>query len=124
MSIRLGGILAGLAITAVLLFWSLLPGAYNLAFGPPAEKQPSYAFYEHAHAPQGGFSFDGAFGKWDYAQLQRGYQVYKEVCSASQELDRSGHRPRHGRDHDPPGHACRHLPEPVPQRHRGGRGEQ
>ena len=86
MTIRLGGILAGLAITLVLLFWSLLPGAYNLAFGPPAEKQPSAAFYEHAHAPQGGFSFDGAFGKWDYAQLQRGYQVYKEVCSACHSL--------------------------------------
>lgn len=82
MSIRLGGIIAGLAITLVLVLWSLLPGAYNYAFGPPAEKQPSYAFYEHGDGPQAGFSFNGAFGKWDYAQLQRGYQVYKEVCSA------------------------------------------
>lgn len=82
MSIRLGGILAGLAITLVMLFWSLLPGAYNLAFGPKPELQPSAAFYEHGHGPAGGYSFDGPFGKWDYAQLQRGYQVYKEVCSA------------------------------------------
>ncbi|QDH33617.1 cytochrome c1 [Porphyrobacter sp. YT40] len=82
MSIRLGGILVGLAITAVLVLWSLLPGAYNYAFGPAPEKQPSYAFYEHGHGPEGGFAFDGPFGKWDYAQLQRGYQVYKEVCSA------------------------------------------
>jgi ubiquinol-cytochrome c reductase cytochrome c1 subunit len=27
------------------------------------------------------FSFDGAFGTFDRAQLQRGYKVYKEVCS-------------------------------------------
>lgn len=86
MTIRLGGIIAGLAITLVLVLWSLLPGAYNLAFGPAPEQQPSYAFYEHGHGPEGGFSFDGPFGKWDYAQLQRGYQVYKEVCSACHSL--------------------------------------
>ncbi len=86
MTIRLGGIIAGLAITLVLVLWSLLPGVYNLAFGPPSEKQPSAAFYEHGHGPEGGFSFNGAFGKWDYAQLQRGYQVYKEVCSACHSL--------------------------------------
>ncbi|WP_404713441.1 cytochrome c1 [Sphingomonas sp. MMS24-J13] len=28
------------------------------------------------------FSFDGPFGKYDHQQLQRGFQVYKEVCSA------------------------------------------
>lgn len=27
------------------------------------------------------FSFEGPFGKFDKAQLQRGYKVYKEVCS-------------------------------------------
>ena len=86
MSIRLGGIIAGLAITAVLVLWSLLPGAYNFAFGPAPEKQPSYAFYEHGHGPEGGFSFDGPFGKWDYAQLQRGEQVYKAVCAACHSL--------------------------------------
>jgi len=86
MTIRLGGIIAGLAITLVMVFWSLLPGAYNLAFGPKPEPQPSAAFYEHGHGPKGGFSFDGPFGKWDTAQLQRGYQVYKEVCSACHSL--------------------------------------
>jgi ubiquinol-cytochrome c reductase cytochrome c1 subunit len=86
MSIRLGGIIAGLAITAVLVLWSLAPGAYNFAFGPAPEKQPSYAFYEHGHGPEGGFAFDGAFGKWDVAELQRGYQVYKEVCKACHSL--------------------------------------
>jgi ubiquinol-cytochrome c reductase cytochrome c1 subunit len=28
------------------------------------------------------WSFDGPFGKFDQAQLQRGYKVYREVCSA------------------------------------------
>lgn len=28
------------------------------------------------------WSFDGPFGKFDTAQLQRGYKVYREVCSA------------------------------------------
>ncbi len=28
------------------------------------------------------FPFDGPFGKWDQMQLQRGLQVYTEVCSA------------------------------------------
>jgi len=83
MTIRLGGILFGLGITGVLLLWSLLPGALNFAF--PA-KPDYYAFQEKNIAPEGGFSFDGAMGKWDYQQLQRGYQVYKEVCSACHSL--------------------------------------
>ena len=29
-----------------------------------------------------GWSFKGFFGKFDRASLQRGYQVYAEVCSA------------------------------------------
>ncbi len=32
------------------------------------------------------FSFEGPFGKFDKAQLQRGFQVYKEVCSACHSL--------------------------------------
>ncbi len=86
MTIRLGGIIAGLAITAVLVLWSLVPGFMNFAFGPAPEQQPSYAFYEHGGGPEGGFSFDGPLGTWDVAQLQRGYQVYKEVCSACHSL--------------------------------------
>ncbi len=83
MSIRLGAIIAGLGIVGVLFFWSLLPGAINYA---PPEKPAYYAFKEKPVAPEGGFSFEGPFGKWDYAQLQRGYQVYKEVCAACHSL--------------------------------------
>lgn len=86
MTIRLGGIIFGLAITAVLVLWSLVPGAINLVAGEKPEKQASYAFFEKPVSPEGGFAFDGPLGKWDYAQLQRGYQVYKEVCSACHSL--------------------------------------
>lgn len=33
-------------------------------------------------SPAAAFSFDGPFGTYDAAQLQRGLQVYTEVCSA------------------------------------------
>jgi ubiquinol-cytochrome c reductase cytochrome c1 subunit len=52
-----------------------------LAFVAPAlaETQP-------LQQPAGGFGFEGPFGKFGskegQAQLQRGYKVYKEVCSA------------------------------------------
>jgi ubiquinol-cytochrome c reductase cytochrome c1 subunit len=37
---------------------------------------------EGGHIENIAFSFDGPFGKYDQAQLQRGLQVYTEVCSA------------------------------------------
>jgi ubiquinol-cytochrome c reductase cytochrome c1 subunit len=33
------------------------------------------------------WTFDGPFGKFDTAQLQRGYKVYREVCSACHSMD-------------------------------------
>jgi ubiquinol-cytochrome c reductase cytochrome c1 subunit len=33
------------------------------------------------------YSFEGAFGDWDVAQLQRGYKVYKEVCSGCHSME-------------------------------------
>jgi len=33
------------------------------------------------------WSFAGPFGHWDIGQLQRGFKVYKEVCSACHSLD-------------------------------------
>ncbi len=33
------------------------------------------------------WSFDGPFGKFDKAQLQRGYKVYREVCSACHSMN-------------------------------------
>jgi len=33
------------------------------------------------------FSFDGPFGKFDQAELQRGYKVYREVCAACHSMN-------------------------------------
>lgn len=33
------------------------------------------------------FSFEGPFGKFDQVQLQRGYKVYREVCSACHSMN-------------------------------------
>ncbi len=35
----------------------------------------------HPHAPAGGWPQAGVFGTYDRAALQRGFQVYKQVCS-------------------------------------------
>ncbi|MEZ5801734.1 MAG: cytochrome c1 [Nitratireductor sp.] len=42
-------------------------------------KTPHYPLEHPKHAH---WSFAGPFGHWDIAQLQRGLQIYKEVCSA------------------------------------------
>ncbi|WP_108789298.1 cytochrome c1 [Erythrobacter sp. Alg231-14] len=86
MTIRLGGIIVGLGLTAVLLLWSLLPGTVALYTDGFPEKPDYYAFQEENISPEGGFSFEGATGTWDIAQLQRGYQVYKEVCASCHSL--------------------------------------
>ncbi|PHK94452.1 cytochrome c1 [Pseudoroseomonas rhizosphaerae] len=36
----------------------------------------------HIEIPDTRFAFDGLFGTFDRAELQRGFQVYKEVCAA------------------------------------------
>ena len=36
---------------------------------------------EHPEVPKVKWSFDGPFGSYDYASAQRGFQVYREVCS-------------------------------------------
>ncbi len=40
----------------------------------------------HLHPKPLTLSSDGPFGKYDHAQLQRGFQVYKEVCSSCHSL--------------------------------------
>ena len=81
--IRLVGILVGLGFTFVVLL-TFLVGAYTAATEPAAETA-EHAFHltpkEDVH-----FSFEGPVGHWDIAQLQRGYKVYKEVCSACHSL--------------------------------------
>jgi ubiquinol-cytochrome c reductase cytochrome c1 subunit len=54
-------------------------GLSLIAFAAPASAETKG---EHPHAPKGApWSFAGPFGKFDQAELQRGYKVYKEVCA-------------------------------------------
>jgi len=52
----------------------------------------SAAEQEHVRLPQYDWSFSGPFGTYDRAALQRGYQVYKEVCSACHSLHQLAYR--------------------------------
>ena len=81
--IRLFGILIGLGFTAAVV-WAFGWGAYTAATEGLGEETAEHAFHEHPKEVR--FASDGPFGKWDVQQLQRGYQVYKEVCSACHSL--------------------------------------
>ncbi len=80
--IRLISFLVGLFFSGWLLV-SLFMGAYTFATEPVEETAVHKFFKEPEHVE---FAHDGAFGKWDKAQLQRGLKVYNEVCSACHSL--------------------------------------
>src|SRR3954463_755480 len=61
--------------------------ALLIAFLMPREKvEPTAASVYHLPEKEVKFSFDGPFGRYDRRQLQRGFQVYKEVCSSCHSL--------------------------------------
>ena len=80
--IRILSILVGLFFTLALAF-SFVTGAITFA----AEGKPATAEHEfHKHPKELHLATDGPFGRFDRQQLQRGFQVYKEVCSACHSL--------------------------------------
>ncbi|MFV0644007.1 MAG: cytochrome c1 [Sphingomonadaceae bacterium] len=82
--IRLFGMLAGLFFTLAVL-WAFVNGAGTvISEGQLKEATAEHEF--HLHPEKVKYSFNGPFGTWDYAQLQRGFQVYREVCSACHSL--------------------------------------
>ncbi len=77
------GMLAGAGFVLVLL-WSLMWGAISFISEPP---KPTVEHEFHLHPKQNiSWSFEDVGGKYDNRQLQRGFQVYKEVCSACHSL--------------------------------------
>ena len=76
--VRIIGIVVGLFFTGWLLV-SFVLGAIEFVSNPP-EKPVEYAFHEEPKEVS--FPSDGIAGKFDRQQLQRGFQVYKEVCAA------------------------------------------
>jgi ubiquinol-cytochrome c reductase cytochrome c1 subunit len=80
--VRIGSIFIGIGFAFVLLL-----GIYDTVRN--WIKEPPVATVEHEfhkHPEKVGFSFDGLFGRYDQRQLQRGLQVYKEVCAACHSL--------------------------------------
>ena len=51
---------------------------------------------EHPGVPEVKWSFGGPFGSYDYASAQRGFQVYKEVCSNCHSMKLLSYRDLHG----------------------------
>ena len=83
--IRLVGILVGLGFTLVVLF-SFLNGALTVAGQGYLKDETAEHAFHLAPRDDVHFAFEGGFGHWDVGQLQRGYKVYKEVCSACHSL--------------------------------------
>jgi ubiquinol-cytochrome c reductase cytochrome c1 subunit len=86
--VRLIGIAAGAVLCLVLLIAALAPREAT-------EVDPTLAF--HKHPKQVHWSWDGpaglgVFGGFDRVQLQRGFQVYMEVCSSCHSLNRVAFR--------------------------------
>lgn len=52
----------------------------------------AYGESEHKHPKRLDWAFDGMFGRVDKQSAQRGFQVYKEVCSACHSLNRVAFR--------------------------------
>ena len=76
--VRILGFLVGLGFVGVLLISLVVNGI--AAINEPAAHGPEYKF--HKEPKEVSFASDGPMGKFDRQQLQRGYQVYKEVCAA------------------------------------------
>ncbi|MBO9713636.1 cytochrome c1 [Sphingomonas sp.] len=76
--------LVGAAFTGVLL-WALLWTVVGLVTSPP-EKTAEEWVHETHELKEVSFASDGPFGRFDPRQIQRGFQVYKEVCSSCHSL--------------------------------------
>ncbi|OAN99573.1 cytochrome c1 [Parasphingorhabdus sp.] len=80
--VRIFGMLIGLFFTGWMLVTFVL-GANEYVTNPPV-KAVEYQF--HLEPKEASFKSDGPLGKFDRQQLQRGFQVYKEVCAACHSL--------------------------------------
>jgi ubiquinol-cytochrome c reductase cytochrome c1 subunit len=81
--VRTLGILAGLVLVFVAA-WSFGHGAWSYITAP---KEENLTREFHVEPRSLDLASDGPFGKYDRQQLQRGFQVYKEVCSSCHSLN-------------------------------------
>jgi len=66
---------------------SLAAAGLGLAFGAYAA-----GGQKHAHPPEEGWSFEAPLGEFDQDALQRGYHVYREVCSSCHSMNLLAYR--------------------------------
>lgn len=81
--VRVIGFLVGLGFAGILLL-AAITGLVSYISSPPV-KDAVHEFHEHPKPLK--LASDGPFGKFDRQQLQRGFQVYKEVCSACHSMN-------------------------------------
>lgn len=71
--VRIFGFLVGLGFISAAL-WAVFTSSLTIEHDP---------VHERVEAPRAlALASDGVFGRYDRAQLQRGFKVYKEVCAA------------------------------------------
>ncbi len=88
--VRIIGFLVGLFFAAMAL-WAFGTGLGTVASqGYLKEKTAESVF--HREPKHLALASDGPFGKFDHRQVQRGYQVYKEVCKACHSLNQVAFR--------------------------------
>ena len=80
--VRVIAFIVGLVFAGVLLI-SMISDAAGYFSNPPA---PVVSEEFHLEPKELALASDGPLGKFDKAQLQRGFQVYSEVCSACHSL--------------------------------------
>ncbi len=89
--VRILGFLVGLGFVGVAA-WSLLWGVIAVSNdGLPHTVEHEF----HEHPRDISFSFDGPLGRFDRQQLQRGFQVYRDVCAGCHGLGQVAFRSLH-----------------------------
>ncbi len=89
--VRIIGFIVGLGFAGVLLI-SLVVNLVGYIQSPPdVTAEQKY----HLHPKELSLQSDGPFGTFDRQQLQRGFQVYKEVCAACHGLSLVAFRDLH-----------------------------
>ena len=89
--VRIIGFLVGLGFAGVLLI-SLVVNLVGYFQAPP---EPTAEHEFHRHPKELSLQSDGAFGTFNRQQLQRGFQVYKEVCAGCHSLSLVSFRDLH-----------------------------
>ncbi|HUE78857.1 MAG TPA: cytochrome c1 [Sphingomicrobium sp.] len=76
--VRLIAFFVGIGFAGVLLISLISTISQTISSPPEATAEEEF----HRHPKHVSLPSDGPFGKFDRRQLQRGFQVYKEVCAA------------------------------------------